>query len=210
MLRDLEHPRQDPRWSTAAWVGAAFVVGAIVAAAALSRAGVGRDGIVLGLRLTGRFAFLLFWPSYVAGALVVLFGPTFTPIKRRARDFGLAFAAVFAVHFTLICALCAIGHAPSAWIFIFFSPGVAFILLLALASIEAVGHALGAAGWWFLRNIGMNYLAFDFALDFVRPQSLAAATFHSAYLGFAALAVVGPALRLLAWLKIRAARLWPG
>jgi hypothetical protein len=106
----------------------------------------------------------------------------------------------------LICALCAIGKAPAAWIFIFFSPGVAFVLLLALASIEGLAQAIGPAGRWILRNVAMNYLAFDFALDFLRPHSLAVSKLHSAYVFFAVLAVLGPTLRLLAWLKIRAAR----
>ena len=61
MLRDLEHPRRDPRWSTAAWVSAAFVFAIFLAVDALSSEGVGRAGILLSLRVTGRLAFLLFW-----------------------------------------------------------------------------------------------------------------------------------------------------
>lgn len=195
------------RPSTTAWVSVGFALAVVLAGAAIVGLGLGRTGIVLGLRLTARLAFVLFWPCYVGGALVALFGPRFLPIKRRARDLGLAFAAVLAVHLGLVAALCAIGHAPSVQVFIVFGPGVACAALLALASIESVGRAIGDTGWWVLRNIAMNYLAFDFAFDFVRRQDLNTVAQQVAYLPFAALAIVGPTLRLLAWLKVRMAPL---
>lgn len=147
---------------------------------------------------------MLFWPSYAAGALVVLFGAAFTPLKRRARVLGLAFAAVLSVHLGLVGALSAIGAAPAAQVFILFGPGVACALLLTIASIDGVRRAIGAAGWRLLNNVGMNYLAFDFAVDFLRRQPSTSAIRQLEYLPFAALAVLGPALRLLAWLKVRA------
>jgi hypothetical protein len=197
---DLTATRTPP---AAAWIGAGVVLALLLTAAAIAGQGLGRHGIELGLRLTARLAFLPFWPAYAAGALVTLFGPRFSPVKRRARELGLAFVAVLAVHLGLVSALCAIGAAPSAHVFLIFGPGAACTLLLAAASIEPVGQAIGPAGWWGLRNLAMNYLAFDFAVDFVRrrpPTSVAQALM---YLPFAAFAVLGPALRLAAWIKLR-------
>jgi len=209
MLGIPERSRLAPRPSTATWIGAGFVLAMVLAGAASAGVGAGRAGIELGLRLTARLAFLLFWPCYAAGALVILFGARFLPIKRRVRDLGLAFATVLAIHLGLVSALCAIGATPTVGVFIIFAPGAACALLLAIASIGAVGKAIGPAGWWVLRNIAMNYLAFDFAVDFVRRQPLVSVSQQLAYLPFAVFAVLGPALRLLAWLKLRMARVAP-
>lgn len=186
-----------------AWAGAGFGLALLLTAAAIVGQGLDRPGIELGLRLTARLAFLPFWAAYAGGALVVLFGQGFAPVKRRARELGLAFAAVLAVHLGLVSALCAIGATPSAHVFLIFGPGVACALLLAIASIEPVGRAIGPAGWWGLRNLAMNYLAFDFAVDFVRRQPPTSALQALMYLPFAAFAVLGPALRLAAWIKLR-------
>jgi hypothetical protein len=48
--------------------------------------------------VTVRFSFLLFWPAYAGSALWALFGQTFLPLKRRGREFGLAFASVHRPH----------------------------------------------------------------------------------------------------------------
>lgn len=198
-----EHPPL--RSSAAAWTGAGFALALLLTAAAIAGQGLGRAGIELGLRLTARLAFLPFWPAYAAGALVALFGQRFAPLKRRARELGLAFAAVLAVHLGLVSALCAIGASPSAHVFLIFGPGAACALLLAIASIEPVGRAIGPAGWWGLRNLAMNYLAFDFAVDFVRRQPPTSASQALMYLPFAAFAILGPALRLAAWIRLRIA-----
>lgn len=191
------------------WVGAGFALAIILAGTAIGGLGLGRAGIGLGLRLTARLAFLFFWPSYVGGALVVLFGARFLPIKRHAKDLGLAFAAVLAVHLGLVSALCAIGAPPALRVFIIFGPGAACALLLATASIDAVGRAIGAGGWWFLRNVAMNYLVFNFAVDFVGRRHLNSVTHTLEYLPFAVLTALAPGLRLLAWLKLRKSRQAP-
>jgi hypothetical protein len=188
--------------SAAIWMGAAAGAALALALSALTVAGPGGPGANLGLRLTARLGFLFFWSSYVGGALVTLFGEAFTPLKRRARLLGLAFVAVLAVHLGIVGWLCRIGQPPAAEIFVVFGLGAVWAALLALASIEPLGRAAGARGWWILRNIGMNYIAFDFALDFVRPLPGVTPLRLVEYLPFAALAVLGPALRLLAWLKI--------
>ena len=200
------HLRQNLGPGTAACVGWAFIFAILVAAVAIGADGAGRAGIELGLRLTARLAFLLFWPCYVAGALVVLFGPRFMPLKQRARDLGLAFAAVLAVHLGLVVALCAIGSPPALRVFVIFGPGAVWAALLAIASNNAAGLALGATGGWLLRNVAMNYLAFDFAVDFVRPQPLNSTARQIEYLPFAAFALLGPTLRALAWFGSRLRR----
>jgi hypothetical protein len=172
-----------------------------LAVSVFAHLGVGKIGTETALRLTARLAFLLFWPSYVGGALVTLFGLTFQPIKRRAREFGLAFASVLAVHLGLIGWLCWIGSAPSVKTFAIFGMAVLWTYLLALFSIKRLGQVVGSMGWWILRNIGMNYIAFAFALDFLPPLHNATARQLAAYLPFAVLAVLGPAERIVAALK---------
>jgi hypothetical protein len=188
------------------WICAGFALAIVLAGTAAASLGLGQAGIKLGLRLTARLAFLLFWPCYAAGALVVLFGPNFLPLKRRAKALGLAFATVLAVHLGLVCALSALGSPPASRVFVIFGPGVACASLLAIASIDAVGRAIGAPGWWFLRNIAMNYIAFDFAVDFVGRRHLDSVLHQLEYAPFAALTLLAPVLRLLAWLKVRTMR----
>jgi hypothetical protein len=162
--------------------------------------GPGTAGTVAALRLTARLAFLFFWSSYVGGALVTLFGQRFQPLRRRARAFGLAFGAVLAVHLGLVSWSCWIGDTPSLQTFAIFGLGAAWVLLLVVSSIDRVGHALGDTGWWVLRNIGMNYIAFAFALDFLGFQH-PATLLKASYLPFALLSLLGPLIKLIAWLR---------
>jgi len=199
--RTLLTPRQAVN---AAWPLAGLALALTVTAAAIAGEGLGRAGLELGLRLTARLAFLAFWPCYTAGALVALFGLAFEPLKRRARALGLTFAVVLAVHLGLVFALCAIGAPPSARVFIIFGPGAVCALLLATASLESVSQAIGSRGWWILRNVAMNYLAFDFLVDFTRREGFTSIRGSVEYLPFAAFAAAGPALRLAAFLKRQA------
>jgi hypothetical protein len=187
-------------WSA---IGAALAL--LLTFVALNSLGFGRSGIEFGLKLTARLAFAAFWLCYVAGSLIVLFGPRFAPVKRHARVLGLAFAAVLAVHLGLVTALCAIGAPPAARVFLTFGPGALFALLLATASIDRVGRAIGPAGWWWLRNVGMNFILFDFAVDFWRREPLTRTYGLVHYLPFAVLTAVAPVLRMAAWLKTRTA-----
>src|SRR5271165_4370645 len=61
-----------------------------------------RPGLYIALAATARLAFLLYLPAYVGGPLVSLFGDAFLPIRKHARDFGLAFAAAILVHLGLV------------------------------------------------------------------------------------------------------------
>ncbi len=194
------------RPNTLVWMGLAFGAAIALGAGAIAHGGAGKTEAVTALRLTARVAFLLFWPSYVGGALVTLFGSAFEPVKRRARVLGLAFASVLTVHLGFVAWLSWIGSAPAVGTFVIFGVGAMWTYLLALFSIERLGRVAGAGGWWILRNVGMNYIAFAFALDFFRLQHQATLLHLLQYLPFAGLAVLGPALRLLAWLKLNLTR----
>jgi hypothetical protein len=184
-------------------MAAAFAGAVALGLPALLHWGLGKAGVQNALRATARWGFLFFWASYAGGALTTLFGRTFEPAKRHARELGLAFAAVLAVHLSLVAWLCWIGGAPSAKIFVLFGLGVIWVGLLALASIRRIGRIIGPAGWWTLSHIGMNYILFVFAYDFLKPEPRLSLGVVAAYAPFVALVVLGPVLRLLAWLKPR-------
>ncbi len=200
--RQASKARSDPL----VWMGAAFGVAIVLGVAVIAHGGVGKNEIVSALRLTARLAFLFFWPSYAGGALVTLFGSAFEPVKRRARVLGLAFASVLTVHLGFVAWLSWIGSAPLAGTFVIFGVGALWTYLLALISIKRLSRMAGAKGWWILRNIGMNYIVFAFALDFFRLRHQATLAHLVQYLPFAGLTVLGPALRLLAWLKLNLTR----
>ncbi len=158
--------------------------------------------ITIALAMSARVAFLFFWPAYVGAALTSLFGNLFLPMKEHARDFGLAFAAAISVHLSFVAYLCLVGRAPSTETFVIFGIAAVFTYLLALLSISRVRQALPPTFWPPIRFVAMNYIALAFLLDFKRfpmddlRQSLA-------YLPFAALAIIGPALRFAAWIHDR-------
>jgi hypothetical protein len=183
-------------------MAAAFAAAITLAATAVAHFGANRTGIDTALQLTARLAFIAFWPSYVGGSLVTLFGQALLPIKRRARELGLAFATILTVHLSLVAWLCWIGAAPSAKTFLIFGIGAAWTALLALASIKQIGQAIGSIGWWILSNIGMSYILYAFALDFFSLQPHASLSRLAQYVPFAAFAVLAAAIRVLAWLKI--------
>jgi hypothetical protein len=160
--------------------------------------GAGEAGTGVALQVTARLSFLLFWLAYTGGALTVLFGPTFRPLKQRAREFGLAFASAHLAHLGLVIWLCWIGAAPPVSAFVFFGVAVIFTYALAFFSIGHLQRMLGARSWWLLRTFGLNYIAYAFAKDFLK-QPLSGGLNHVAeYLPFIVLAIAGPFLRLLA------------
>jgi hypothetical protein len=179
-------------------MGAAFAVALALAMAVLARKGAGQGGIILALRITARWSFLVFWPAYAGGALAVLFGPTFQALAGRGRTLGLAFASAHLVHVALVVWLYHIAVKPpvSEFSLVFFSVGIFFTYLLALLSVGRVSALLTPpAGCW-VRTIGMEYIAFAFLVDFARNPFRGGAANLVAYLPFLALAVAGPALRL--------------
>jgi hypothetical protein len=83
---------------------------------------------------------------------------------------------------------------------------VLWTYLLALFSIKRLQHTLGSKGWWFLRVVGLNYIAYAFAVDFLKGPQFGSIEHLVGYLPFSVLSVVGPLLCLAAFVQ-RAARL---
>ena len=187
-----------PRFAAAWWPGLSFAAAAGLSVAVLMVGGTGQHGTGAALRATARLAFLPFWLAYAGGAMVSLFGPVLKPIPRHARELGLAFAAIELVHLGLVGWLCLIGHTPSVRTFMVFGTAVVFVCLLTLFSIAPLRQRLGVRGWWLLRLIGMNYVAYAFAIDFLRDPWAGGVRHAVLYWPFAALAVIGPGLRLSA------------
>ena len=167
--------------------------------AVLTAFGAGERGTHVALQATARLSFVLFWPAYCAAALAALFGASFQPLQRRMREFGLAFAAAHLVHLGFLAWLSYIGDAPPRGSFIFFGIAALCTYLLALFSVARLQRALGASGWWLLRIVGLNYIAFAFAVDFLRLPASASAQYLVGYLPFVLLAVAGPLLRVAAF-----------
>jgi hypothetical protein len=190
------------------WMGSAFGTAFILAAVVLAVLGAGERGTNAALAATARLSFLLFWAAYAGGALTTLFGAMFQPLKRRAREFGLAFAAAHLVHIGLVGWLCWIGSAPAVPVFLFFGVALIFTYLLALFSIGNLQQALGPRWWWLLRTVGMNYIAYAFFVDFMKYPLHGGIKHVVEYLPFVILAIVGPFLRLAAW-TLRMRHRWP-
>jgi hypothetical protein len=195
----------EARPRAAIWMGLAALAAIALAAGTLTTLGTGKGGIEAALRLTARLGFLLFWPSYAASALATLFGEAWRPLGRYARVLGMAFSAVLAVHLTLVAWFLWIGAALPLQTFVIFGAGVLCAYALLLCSIDQVRRAMSTPTWRLVQTIGTNYLLFAFAYDFLRPQPLSAAAFLVLYLPFDILVALGPALRLLAWMKKRRA-----
>jgi hypothetical protein len=189
--------------SGSVWMGFAALATAILAAAALAKFGHGRDGTETALRLTARLGFLLFWPSYVAGAIATLFGERWRPLTRRARVLGMSFAAVLTVHLTLVAWICWIGAAPPLQTFVIFGIGAVCAYALLASSFDMVRRAMGPEIWRRVQSVGASYILFAFAFDFFRPQPLKPLAFLVGYLPFDVLVALAVALRLLAWRKRR-------
>ena len=194
-------PDMRSRPTVATWIGWAFCAALAVTGLVFALLGAGERGTHVALQATARLSFLLFWPAYVGGALTTLFGSTFQPLKQRARQFGLAFASAHVVHLGLVGWLSYIGAAPSRGTFIFFGIAALWTYLLALLSIGRLQRSLGPTGWWLLSTIGLNYIAYAFAVDFLRHPLLGDVKHAVGYLPFAILAVAGPALFLAALVR---------
>jgi hypothetical protein len=182
-------------------VGLAFVLAVVAAVGLLILRGAQSEGVTLALVVTARIAFVFFWPCYVAGALAYLFGPAFLPLRRMARDLGLAFAAVEAVHIALVVRLCTIGDAPSLATFELFGTAAVFLLIITCLSFDFARRHLSEPVIRGIRWFGMNLIAYAFYVDFWRDPFSGTPKHMLEYLPFAVLSVAGPALRLLAWAK---------
>ena len=187
------------RRTDASWMGLALCAALLLAGVVLAILGTGERGTNAALAATARLSFLLFWAAYSGGALAAVFGPIFHPLKRRAREFGLAFAAAHLVHIALVAWLCRLGHVPHVVTFVVFGIALIFTYLLALFSIESLRQKFGSRWWWFLRTVGMNYIAYAFFIDFLKHPFHGDIKHVVEYLPFIILAAVGPLLRLVSW-----------
>lgn len=185
----------------------AFGVALVLASAVLAVKGANAKGLVMALQLTARWSFLLFWVAYAGGAMAALFGPAFEPLAGRGRDFGLAYAAAQLIHLGLVVWLFRISSRPplSGRLIVFFTIGIILTYLLAVFSVGGLAKALGARGWRLLRIVGLNYILFAFAFDFV-PVAIHYPSHYEAwrlirYAPFAGMSIAAPFLALAAAAK---------
>jgi hypothetical protein len=152
------------------WMGTAFAVSLGFACTVLAVKGISRQTLVIGLQLTGRWSFLLFWMAYTGSALVTLFGPSVAPLAMHGREFGLAFAAALLVHLGLVAGLFLLTSRPplTGWLLAFFLTGVFWTYLLAVFSFGDLAKTLGSRGWRALRIVAMNFILCAFSFDFVQ------------------------------------------
>jgi len=204
-LREPAVQPMKPKSIPVLWMGMAFAVSLGLAAVVLAIEGIGAQSLAMGLRVTARWSFLLFWVAYAGRAMATLFGPAFAPLARRGREFGLAYAAAMLTHVLLLVWLFLLTRrAPlSGNPLLFFLIGIVWTYLLALFSFGRLVEALGPTGWRILRIVGLNYILFAFAFDFV-PAVIRHGTGQNgvlrllAYVPFAAMSVAAPLLVLAA------------
>lgn len=192
-------------FDTRLWMAVAFLVEFLLAAGVVVMVGANERGIDDALLLTGRASFVLFWPAYAGGAAAALFGTPLRTLKQWGRNFGLAFASGHIVHLGLVAWLCAIGAAPPMISFVFFGIAVMWTYLLALVSVSRLQRAIGQRQWRLISFVGLNYIAFAFAFDFMRSTPEANFRYVVGYLPFTVLAIGGIALHIFAW-AVRLAR----
>jgi hypothetical protein len=186
------------------WMSMAFGVALALATAVLAINGTDAKSLRMGLRVTARWSFLLFWIAYAGRAMTTLFGPAFKWFSGRGREFGLAYAAAQLIHLGLVVWLFQISFRPplSRGSAVFFSIGIIWTYLLAIFSFGGFSKALGSFGWRALRVVGLNYILLAFAVDFV-PVAIHGTAHYGTrrlveYMPFAAMSVASPFLVLAA------------
>lgn len=180
------------------WMLSASGVALGLAFAVLSIDGKGEAGTYLALAVTARFSFLLFWLAYAGSAMAALFGPALVPLKQRGREFGLAFASALQVHIGLVVWLCYLGAVPPLRTFEIFGTALLWLYLITLFSFNRTRQKLYPAAQRIIFFIGLNYIAFAFALDFFRTPLQGGLKHILFYLPFTIMSVAGPLLRLAA------------
>lgn len=196
--------RHDPAWM---WMIGACGGALALAVAVLAGYGTGPGGLRLALHVTARWSFLFFWLSYAGGAMAILFGPAFAGLARRARAFGLAFAAALLVHIGCVVWLgVVIGQIPlQGGLLLFFLVALFFACLLTLLSFGIGTRALGRL-WRPLLFVGTTYILIAFGWDFVLgalDQKAQQWLYAAEYVPFASLSLIAIPLRLAAYLRQR-------
>jgi hypothetical protein len=175
-------------------------VALVLAFGTLLLLGAGKSGTFMALRVTARWCFLVFWLAYAGRPLAILFVPAFAGLARRGREFGFAFVASLLVHLGLVVWLFAVSVRPpvSAKTLIFFGIALFWVCVVVLLSFARVSKLFAPTATRVLRSIGMNYIAFAFLADFAKNPLRGDFGTFIGYAPFLALAVAGPALRILA------------
>jgi hypothetical protein len=183
--------------TTSLWMATAFLIALVSSATVLAIFGVGERGMVIALRLTARWSFLLFWLAYAGGAMVRLFGPRLAGLGRHGRDFGLAFASAQVVHVGLVLSLFYLLPGRNGGM-AFFWVGILCTYLLALFSLPRLRDALGPPLWQILRTVAIEYIALVFAADFILIplQTNGFGKYPLSYFPFALMLVGGVGLRV--------------
>jgi hypothetical protein len=191
------------RWpdTTLTWVVTSFFIALASVAVAFAVFGAGGRGTALGLDVTARWSFLLFWLAYAGSAAATLFGPRFAPWARRGRELGLSFAAAQLVHVGLVLWHYRIATEPVGKM-LFFWAGVLCTYALALFSLPQLRAALGPRLWRAFCTIALEYIALVFAADFIQlPLRAGFDKYPPSYLPFAVMLVAGVGLRLAAFAR---------
>jgi hypothetical protein len=167
-----------------------FAAAGMLALLMLSVKGVNESGLDIGLQTTARLSFFLFSCAFIGSPLATLFGPSFGWLKARGRQLGLAFASAHLVHLALVAALCLIGAAPPIASFILFGIAAAWTYILAALSAGSLQRRLSPRLWRALRTVGMGYIMYAFAVDFLRVKPAFSVKWLVAYLPFQLVIVV--------------------
>lgn len=184
------------------WMGAAFCAALALAVIVLAAMGTAERGTSIALQVTGRLSLLLFWPAYAGAATAALFGPRLGFLARHGRDFGLAYASAQLVHIGLVAHIISLsGRLTVDSVMPFFAVGVVWTCVLALSSMQCLNHLFSPGFWRVLRNIGLEYLALVFSVDLVLPPIGVHANHLLEYLPFSILIIVGPMLRVAAFVQ---------
>lgn len=197
---------------TAYWMAGAFLASLVLASITLAALGVGHHGTIIGLQLTARWSYCFFLPAYVGGALAALFGTAFQPLARRGRDLGLSFASAHLTHLSLVAWLYYISPRPPVGEFsaIYFIIAAIFVYVLALFSIPTLAAKLSPRAWWWLRTVGMEFIAIAFLSDFLRNPFEGGLARLAAYLPFIVVGCAAALLRIAYYSKrLRQKRLIP-
>jgi D-alanyl-lipoteichoic acid acyltransferase DltB (MBOAT superfamily) len=182
-------------------MAASFLVGLVIVLAIRAGAGPG-ERVVMALRATARWSFLLFWLASTGGALATLFGSRFQALALRARDFGLAFASAHLVHLGVVAwVYYSSPDPPARSTLIFFSIAAIWTYVLAILSIKRLSARLNPRVWRTVRTLGVEYIGLAFLTDFAKHPFQGGVLDVANYLPFLALAIAGPILRLAAFVK---------
>jgi hypothetical protein len=124
------------------------------------------------LQVTARLSFLLFWPAYAAGGWRHCLDQLSSP-SNGARGNSARICIGAPRSLALVAWLTQIGASPPLETFVMFGIAVLWTYFLALFSIGRLHQALRSWTWWILRVAGLYYIAYAFALDFLKHPQLA-------------------------------------